>query len=288
MPASASAESSKPETGRMPSRDGCSLYYRWHPVAAPRGTVVIVHGFGEHSGRYAGVIADLNARGYAVLAFDYRGHGLAAGPRAYVGRFSQYLDDLDAAIARARACLSGAERRPLFVLGHSLGGLITAAYALDRGEGLSGFVVTSPALGMALAVPAWKDALGRVMSRLIPRLSIPSGLDPALVSRDPEVVRAYAADPLVLTKATARWYTEFLDTQARVMASAPRITLPALVLAAGADRLADPEVSRRFEETLGSKDKRFVIYEGLYHEIMNEPEKAKVLDAIGAWLQARS
>ncbi|MGM0574181.1 MAG: alpha/beta hydrolase [Myxococcota bacterium] len=273
------------ETGYLDQGAGVRLFYRWHPVEDPRATLVFVHGFGEHSGRYLHVFEAMNAAGFDCLGFDYRGYGRADGRRGYVERFDDYVDDVERAVRAAR------DRRPdapLFIVGHSQGGLVAAAYALARGDRADGFALSSPGFGVAVPVPAWKDALARVMSRIWPTLSVPTGIESSLVSRDPDVVAAYDADPLVLRAATARWYVEFLEAQERILAGAGRIDRPMLVLQAGDDRLVDPAATRRFFERLGSEDKTFVPYEGLYHEIFNEPERDRVLGDLRGWLLERT
>ena len=271
------------QTGHVDSSDGTRLFYRWRPRDEPRSTVVLVHGFAEHSGRYLHVMDAMHQAGHACLAFDYRGHGQANGKRVHVCRFGEYVDDLRCAVDLARA------RQPsgkLFVVGHSQGGLISLAFALDHGDRLDGLVVSSPAMGFKLHVPAWKDLLGRVMSGLVPALAIPSGIDTALVCRDPEVVRAYEADPLVVSFARARWYTEVQETQRRVREGAGRITLPTLMLQAGADGIIDPEASRRLFGLLGAQDKTWTEYDGFYHEIFNEPDQGRVFGDVQVWLEA--
>ena len=208
----------------------------------------------------------------------------SAGARAFINRFSDYLDDVDTAVALAR---ERAAELPLVMLGHSKGGLVVANWISERGQEASCFVLSSPAMGVALPVPGWKDALGKLMSRLIPKLAIPTGLDPSLVSRDPSVVEAYVGDRLVLTQATARWYVEFLSAQERALATALRVIKPALVLQAGADGLVDPVASRRYAEGLGGDDVTFAPYEACYHELFNEPEQDRVFGDVVAWLDER-
>ncbi|MDP6943713.1 MAG: alpha/beta hydrolase [Myxococcota bacterium] len=273
------------ETGYAPSSDGTQLLFRWHPVAGARSLVVVVHGFGEHSGRYLHVMDALNEAGHACLTIDLRGHGRSGGRRAFVERFSDYLDDVDAAVGLARERMAEGE---LFLIGHSMGGLVVASWIAERGDQATGFVLSSPAMGVALPVPGWKDALGRVMSHLLPGLAIPTGLDPNLVSRDPTVVEAYVGDRLILTRATARWYVEFLAAQAQALARAATVTKPALVMQAGLDGLVDPTASERYAGALGGEDVTFSRYEGLYHELFNEPEQREVLAAVAEWLDTRS
>jgi alpha-beta hydrolase superfamily lysophospholipase len=273
------------ETGYAPSADSTKLLFRWHPTDSAKGLVVLIHGFGEHSGRYLHVAEALNEGGYSCFAIDLRGHGRSAGPRAFVKRFSDYLDDVDAAVGLAR---ERCPELPLILIGHSMGGLIVANWIAERGDAATGFVLSSPGMGVALSVPAWKDALGRVMSRLIPGLAIPTGLDPRLVSRDPQVVEAYVGDRLVLTRATARWYVEFLAAQQRALETAAGVTKPALVMQAGEDGLVDAAASARYAAALGGTDVTFTRYEGLYHELFNEPERAEVLSAVVAWMDERT
>jgi acylglycerol lipase len=273
------------ETGYAPSADGTQLLFRWHPAAEAKGLVVLIHGFGEHSGRYLHVAAALNQGGYSCFAIDLRGHGRSAGTRAFVARFTDYLDDVDAAVGLAR---ERCPELPLILIGHSMGGLVVANWIEDRGDSAIGFVLSSPGMGVALAVPAWKDALGRVMSYLIPSLAIPTGLDPRLVSRDPSVVEAYIGDRLVLTRATARWYVEFLAAQKHALETAPGVTTPALVVQAGDDGLVDGAASERYASALGGSDVTFTRYDGLYHELFNEPEQAEVLSAVVAWMDTRT
>lgn len=281
-------------SGFVTTPTGHRLFERWHPVGGgsgvaggtvARGTVVVVHGFGEHSGRYLHVFAALNAAGFNALALDYRGYGQASGRRGFIERFEEYVDDAAFAVARARERVPAG---PLFMLGHSQGGLIAAAYALDREHGLDGLVLSSPGFGVALAVPAWKDLAAKVLSRFVPGFGLPTELHGADVTRDPEVAAAYDSDPLMVRTAAARWYVEFLKAQVRVMAGAPEITLPTLVMQAGADKVVSADASERFCERLGSADKEFIRYEGLHHEIMNEPERDTVLGDVVEWLQARA
>ena len=192
------------QRGKVEGRLGVKLYYEWHPANEARGVVTLIHGFGEHIGRYGHVFRALNEVGASVLGLDVRGHGQSEGRRAFLHDFGEYLDDVDTALSLAR---ERAEGLPLFLLGHSQGGLVVADYAVERCAGscdLAGIVLSSPGVRFKVQVPAWKDALGRAMSKAWPTLSIPSGLDPAFLSHDAAIVEAYTADPTVATKATAR------------------------------------------------------------------------------------
>lgn len=274
----------EPETGTLEGSDRLRLFYRWHPAAAPRAAVVVVHGIAEHSGRYVHVLDALNAHGCDALGLDLRGHGHSAGTRVYVDRFADYLDDVDAAVAQVRARRPGV---PVFIVGHSMGGLVAVQHALARGDGIAGYILSSPGLRAAVHIPAWKDALGKLMSKIWPKLAIPTGIGPELISKDPAVVAAYVADPLVTTKATARWYTEFVHAEHDALARAAELRRPFLVLIGEADRLVDPASGRELFAAAGASDKTLKSYPGLYHELFNEPEQAQVLGDVGAWLEAR-
>lgn len=263
---------------------GPRLYARWRPAAEPRGTLVFVHGFGEHAGRYEHVLAAFDARGYGGLAFDRRGFGRSEGRRAFVRRFDEYLDDVDAALAAA------AERSgdgPPWLVGHSAGGLVALLHALERPGRVAGLVVSAPALRFAVEAPAWKRALGRLASRVWPTLALPSGIEPELLTHDRAIAAATAADPLMALAPTARWYTEALDAQERVRARAGELTPPLLVLGAGADRICDPAAVREIHGLAGSPDKDLRWYDGLYHELFNELERERVFDDVAAWLDRR-
>ncbi len=281
---------SKLETGFLPRPDHTTL--RWklaRPEGEPRALCVIVHGLAEHTGRYDHVITALTNAGYAALILDHRGHGDSSGRRVYIDRFRQYVDDLQAVIEFGRSRLDGATKSPVRValVGHSMGGLIAIHHLLDYPGVASAAALSGPGLGVAVPVPKWKDALGRVMSKVWPSLAIPTGLGPELVSRDPAVVKAYAEDPKVTKTATARWYSEFLDAQSRAFAEARRITLPLLHLIGGKDAIVSPDAQRRWFETVPSTNKRLIDYPGLFHEVMNEPEKDQVLSDLVGWLDAQ-
>jgi len=271
-------------TGTFEGRGGVRLHYRWDEVSPPRAVVVVVHGIAEHGGRYDHVASALTAAGFGCLRVDLRGHGRSAGRRVYVERFDEYVGDTLAGVRFVRDRQPGV---PIFALGHSMGGLVAILLALDHPDTLAGLALSSPGLRAKVHIPAWKDALGRIMSRLVPTLAIPTGIPPTSVSRDPAVVKAYQADPLVTTKATARWYTEYLAAQARAMGDAPRLRTPTLMLVAGSDVLVDPEASQAFFDGLGAQDKTFQPYPDLYHEVFNEPERDAVIADLLAWLRER-
>jgi acylglycerol lipase len=277
------APNGKPESGFFASRDGQQLYQEvWPAAGEARATVVSVHGYGEHCGRYQNPVQELHARGFEVFTFDYRGHGQAGGRRGHIDHFAEYLDDVDRALELARA----RGPRPLFLLGHSLGGLIAARYVIERGKDLTGLVLSSPFMGLKAKLPALKLAIGRKASKWMPRLTLKNDLDLGALSRDPAVGEAYARDRFVHRVATARWFTETTTAQERCLKEAAAITLPVLVYAGDSDAIADPDATRAVYERIASKDKTLKMYAGGYHELMNDTGKADVLKALGEWLEA--
>lgn len=267
----------------------CADFYEPEAGDSPEGTIVLIHGYCEHRGRYQRTAQDLAQKGYRVVVGDLRGHGEAGGQRAHVTRFSEYLDDTAAILAQAaRHARPVGEGMPPFLLGHSMGGLIALRYLQERArEGdLRGLILSSPFLGIKVQVPAWKRLLGQAASRAVPGLSLPNDLDPALLSHDPEIGRAYATDPLVSHIATARWFTEAQLAQAQALRRAPGVRLPVLLLQAGDDRIVDQAASQALFDRLGGKDKVFTLYPGLFHEIFNEVERDRVLADVVSWLHA--
>ena len=273
----------KPVSGFFSARDGQQLYQEvWPAAGEAHATVLMVHGYGEHCGRYQNPVEALRPRGFELFGFDYRGHGQAGGRRGHVDHFAEYLDDLDRALELARA----RGMRPVFLLGHSLGGLISARYVIERGKDLAGLVLSSPFLGLKAKLPAIKLAVGRKASKWMPRLTLKNDLDASALSRDPAVGEAYARDRFVHHVATARWFTETTAAQERCLHEAAAITLPVLVYAGDADAIADTAATRAVFDRIASKDKTLKVYPGGYHELMNDTCKGEVLQALGEWLEA--
>ncbi|HVG19737.1 MAG TPA: lysophospholipase [Blastocatellia bacterium] len=264
--------------------DGLRLYVRRRQVEPARACVIIVHGFGEHSGRYGALTDHLTSRCYSVVAYDHRGHGLSDGLPGHVESFTEYEEDLDKIVAYARA---QGESRTVYLVGHSMGGLITLRYA-RKNMSVAGAIVSSPLVGMAVAVPAHRLMIASVSARMAPRFRMDNGLDPALLSRDPEVGRAYAADPLVNRKVSARWFVEASRAMEELKRMASEISLPVLVMHGTGDRIASVDATKRLFEKIGSSDKELEIYEGFYHELFNEPEKLEVFERVTRWLDQRA
>ena len=275
----------------LTTADGLSLQlHEAPPPAGPaRGTVLIVHGLGEHAGRYAHVAAHLAAAGWAVLAYDQRGHGRSGGPRGGVAAADSLLIDLAQLIDHARRNQPG----PLVLLGHSMGGLVVGRFVA---EGLSprpaawwravhGLVMSSPALdpGMSLA----QKLLLAVAAPIAPKLALGNGLKPEWVCRDPAVVAAYIADPLNHDRVTPRLVRFIVEGGALVRQRAPAWATPTLLIYAGADRCVAPRGSDEFAAAAPAAVLSAHRYEGFAHEIFNDPEQARVLGDLTAWLDAR-
>lgn len=260
---------------------GLTLYRRsWLPDGEPRATVVIAHGGGEHLGRYEHVAARLTAAGYAVQALDFPGHGRSEGPRADLGSMDAAVADLRSEIALARSELPD---RKLFLLGHSMGGCISLEYALRHQDEIDGLILSS-ALASQNAASAAVRAISKALGSLVPRLGVYS-VDTTLISRDPEVVRAYEEDPLVHHgKVPARTVGELTRSIESFPERVPALTVPLLVFHGTADQITEPAGTETVHDRAASSDKSIHLFEGLYHETLNEPEQGEVLDRVVKWL----
>ncbi len=271
--------------GYFSGAGGLRIFWQaWLPESEPRAVIVIAHGASEHSDRYAHVAARLVGEGYAVYAIEHRGHGRSEGPRALLDRLDRAVADLDVVVARATAEHPGL---PVFLLGHSMGGTIALSYTIDHQDRLEGLMLSGP-LAALEAAPAHMRVAARVLSALAPGLPLVE-LDPGQVSRDPAVVAAYVEDPLVHHgKLPVRTISELAGAIDRFPREVGRITLPTLIMYGTADGLCPTAGSVMLAENIGATDLTVRPYEGLYHEILNEPEQDRVLDDMCAWLSARA
>jgi alpha-beta hydrolase superfamily lysophospholipase len=269
----------------IPAHDGLRLFARRSEVENARAEVILVHGFGEHSGRYSQLTDYLAREGFSVTAYDHRGHGLSDGLPGHVEEFSEYDKDLAAVIKSL--CERSPDINRTFLIGHSMGGLIVLRYVARNAGNLSGAVVTSPLLGIAAPVPAHKMMIARVGARMTPRLRVGNEIDPAALSRDPEVGRAYSTDPLVTRQVSVRWYWEAKRAMEEARESAAQIELPILVLQGTQDKIASLDATREVFERIGSADKELGVYTDFYHELFNEPEKREVFERVAVWLEKR-
>ena len=263
---------------------GPALYFTSTlPERAPKAMVGVLHGYADHAARYAHVMDLWAEKGIASVALDMRGHGRATGPRGYCSRFDEFLDD---AAELARLVSDRARGAPCFLFGHSFGGLVASLSVIETPRTWRGLLLSSPYFGLALEVPKAKIVAGKIASRLVPRLGLPTGLKGSDVTHDPVKARAYDEDPLVFKNATARWFTETSAAQARAFARASSITMPLYVLAGGADPVARTADAKRFYETAGSRDKTWDERAGLLHEVLNEPEWKDPAEKMAAWVLA--
>ena len=269
--------------GTFPGAAGGSIFWqKWEP-AKPKAVVVIAHGLAEHSGRYGHVADRLNESGYAVYALDHRGHGRSDGTPGNVERFTFLRGDLDTLLSQARGEHPGL---PVFLLGHSYGGLIALEYLVTRGSsGLTGLCLSGAAVDPSVGSPV-ERAVAPLLSAIAPNLQVVP-LDPQAVSRDPLEVKKYVEDPLNYHgKIRARTGAESLAAVKRVVAGLGRVTLPVLVQHGTEDKLVSAAGSKMIAEQIGSHDKTLHLYDGLYHEIFNEPERDRVLGDLVGWLDA--
>jgi alpha-beta hydrolase superfamily lysophospholipase len=268
------------------TRDGLALRRRDWPAEGAKGTIVVVHGLGEHVGRYAHVAATLNANGWSVVGYDQRGHGASPGERGRIAAEDDLLADLAAVIDDVRR----SSPRRVVVLGHSLGGLVAARFVAGGLESprpawqrdVDALVMSSPALDIGMT--AGKRALLATLERLLPNLGVGNGLDVEAISRDAAVVAAYRSDALVHDRIAPRLVRFLADAGPRVRALAPQWAVPTLLLYAGSDRLVVPAGSAAFAAAAPEGIVTARAFAPLFHEIFNEPERDEVLAVLTAWL----
>ena len=248
---------------------GLDLHLHAWPVSGPQAAVALLHGYGEHAGRYDHVARAFNDRGIAVYAVDLRGHGRSPGSRAHVDAFTDYHRDADALVLHVKERHPGV---PLFVFAHSMGALVYLHWALaGRGQDLRGVCLSSPFLGIQIPVSGAKAAAGRFLSKVLPKMGLPSGLNGAAVTRDPEMAKKYDSDPLMNKNAGARWFTEAMAAIDKVLSQAHQLERPLILLYGGDDRVANPDATDKLVAKLTMKDRTVERLPGHYHELVNEP-----------------
>jgi alpha-beta hydrolase superfamily lysophospholipase len=285
VPAYPAAAEARHEEGFLRSRDNVRLFWQRYTPPAPRATVAVLPGGGDHGGRYAGLTGALVRAGLEVALLDFRGHGQSDGRRWYVDAFSDNLDDADAFMAHVRA---GAGGRKVFVVGHSHGGLVAARWGVAPDRGVAGYVLSSPYFRLGMPPPRLKLLAARALGTVLPWLPIPAELGAGDLTSDPEMQRWIDADPLYGRATTPRWFFEAQRAQEAALREAPRFVQPLLVQTGGADRVADPAAGRAFFDAAGSRDKELRRYEGFRHELYNERERDRPIGDAVAWLLARA
>lgn len=252
----------------------------WEPKNEVRGAICLVHGLGEHIGRYEHTAEHFSSHGYAFLGVDLLGHGRSPGERGHVGKYEHIMEQVGELLKRADEMFPSA---PLFLYGHSMGGNIVLNYLARRKPSLAGAVVTSPWLQLTSPIPRVAVGLMQLLVRVKPALARPNGLASTNLSRDKQVAADYEADPLVHNLITVQTFVELTKAAEWVMANPQNIRSPLLLMHGSADNITDPEASRSLAENIGSTC-IFKLWEGAYHELQNELDKDHVLDTITAWL----
>jgi acylglycerol lipase len=262
-----------------------NIYYQgWLPEGEATAVLLIVHGLGEHSGRYTNVVNHFVPLGYAVYGFDLLGHGKSEGMREGVERFSDYTETLAMVSKMAAGWQSG---KPVFLVGHSVGGLIACDYLPERQAEFKGALISAPAIKPGESISPMMITLSSILGKIAPRMGL-QALDASTISRDSQVVKAYAEDPLVFHgKTPARLASELLKTMLGLKAKLPKITLPIIVLQATDDKLVEPSGAQMLYDLVSSSDKTLKLYQGYYHEVFNEPGREVVLKDVEEWLTAR-
>lgn len=279
-------QGSAPTLTTFTASDGDNLAVQDWPVAEgvrQRGMVLLVHGLGEHAGRHDALAQRLNTWGFAVRGYDQYGHGESGGPRGGLSASGRLVHDLADLVQSTRAKLESGQ--PLIILGHSMGGLVTAVFAQAHPRQLEGLVLSSPAFATH-ATPLQRLLL-RALPRIAPNLRVANGLDTRWLSHDPAVEVAYRADPLVHDRICARLAQFVTSAGAGVIAAATQWEVPTLLLYAGDDRLVDPAGSRAFGRAAPPDLVTARCLEGAYHEIFNEPDAQPAFGALQQWLDAR-
>ncbi len=268
------------------TKDQLKLFAQaWTPEGEVKAVLALVHGLGEHSGRYQDVARTLNREGYALFGFDLRGHGRTEGPRGHFS-YTAALDDVDRLINEAQKLFPG---KPVFLYGHSMGGNLVLYYAMKRMPTcLLGIISTSPALGTAKPVPGWKILLARVMKGISPTMPMDNGMDLAGLSRNPNIIATYKSDPMVHPLISARLGWDLLQSGPWLVEHAAEFPpIPLLIMQGSADRIVDPAATKKFVKNVKG-DITFQLWAGDYHELHNEPNRDEVFKVLLHWLDKYS
>ena len=264
--------------------DYTSLYTISNTISDAKANIIFLHGYTEYIGRYGWMIEQMNQAGINVFAYDHRGYGKSDGTRAYINRFGQYIDDLDVYLNQLKK-----PELPTFLMGHSMGSLIGVGYLVNHLEHhFAGFISSSGALKIDESISPFLRKISGIMSKIAPHLKTIK-LDPNALSRDPKEVVKYFTDPAVYHGGTkARLGFEMLEAMKSAQNNFHKINIPVLILHGTEDKLADPLGSQWMYDKVSSTDKKLEYFEGLYHEIMNEPEKDDVIKVLITWIKERS
>lgn len=270
--------------GNFKTIAGASIFYQsWRPDGEPKAVLLLVHGLAEHCGRYMNVVNHFVPRGYAVFGLDLPGHGKSDGTRVYADGMRDFTSPLKAYFDMVQGWHPGS---PIFMLGHSMGGLIGTCFLFDYQDKFKGAVISAPAVKVGASISSVAIFLAKLLGQILPKLGL-QGVDVSAVSSDPQVVKDYINDPLVYRgKTTARLGAVLLDAIQRVTAEAGALRLPFIVVQGSADTLVDPDGAKMLYDKASSSDKTIKIYDGFCHEVFNEPGRARVLQDVETWLAA--
>ncbi len=266
--------------GDFSSFDGTRLHWQSWEVTSPKAAFAVIHGLGEHAGRYDRFAMGMAAHGFSTYGADLRGMGRSEGRRGHVNSWLEWVRDAERLVGMVTESAAGVEVIPV---GHSFGGVVLLSAILAGEMRPARFVLSNPALQLRLKVPAWKAWTGRAMSRLAPALTMSNEVDPSTLSRDPEVVQAYRDDPLVHGQISARLFSEWGAASAQALARASEIRTPFMLIVGEDDRLVDPEGSRELDRRATGAPHETRIYQGRYHEPFNDLEAGEVFADLAAW-----
>ncbi len=263
--------------------NNAQIYYHSWRVDNPRGVILIAHGLGEHSGRYKNLIQIMQEDEVSFYALDHRGHGRSEGKRGHISSFTEYIEDLKSLFKLVH---KENQTVPIILLGHSMGGVIAYQYALSYPQDISGLILSSAGLIPAAEVPGWKQWLATALSKLTPALAMSNGLNSNDLSHDQLVVEAYIDDPLVHDRVSSRWFVEFTQAGINCLSRASELTMPLLIIHGANDNIVDSRGSKEVMLKASSEQKQLYLFDGLFHETMNEasPEKEKVLSTVRDWI----
>lgn len=271
--------------GSLTSVEGVNLFYQsWLPAGEPRAYLLIAHGLGEHSGRYGHVADFFTDKGVAVFALDFPGHGKSGGKRGHVRDFKNFAQDVE---QLRQIVLAKYGAKPVFLFGHSMGGLIAFDYALDYQQHLAALLLSAPSLGVKMKIPKWQAKLASALVSLVPSLTQNNGIDAAWLSHDEEVVNAYRNDPLVHPKVSLSLFLGMISTGKRCVEQAGALSLPTLLIFGNDDPIVSFEVAHQAFEKICSLDKKEIVYPDTLHESHNDFVKPDEFAAMWQWLEAK-
>ncbi len=273
----------KHEKGTFIGSGANEIFFQRWTVENPKGILVLVHGLGEHSGRYQNIVDTLNNKKISIYALDHRGHGKSKGKKGHIESFSDYTSDLKHFVNLVK---EQNDKLPMIMLGHSLGGVIACKYALEYGSDIDGLILSSGGFLPATPIPVVLKTVANIFSKILPGLSLSNGLDSKGLSHDPDVIDAYENDPLVHDRVSARFGFEFMAAEEECLNRAIELTMPLMVFHGSDDPIAGLDGSKEVYEKAISADKELHVFQGLFHETMNEAgdDKKKVLEVVAAWI----